>query len=487
LVLADKHALVQQAAYETLLRSRRQQLNARIGDVLEARFDDLAKMHPELLGHHFSEAGLPERAIKYWLAAGRIAASRYAHIEAASHAKRGLSELMLLPADNERDADELDLRIILGSALIATEGYAAGGSIENYEKARRLVAHANQRESGDAILSGLFMVYYHCGEHRKALEVSQELLARAEQTGNPLSMSAGHRQVGAANSILGEFRVANEHCRKAFELFDLDEYPNADYRFVQDLGVGAACQWAITCWHLGEIDKSLELSQRALARVTQLRHPHTTAYGVFYTGIFAMFRRDFADMERYGIQLQEPGSLPQWIGRGHAIEGSSLAQAGKVAEGIEKIEIGLRLCEGAGSRSLLPVFLSGLAEAQMRTGRFLEATQTLDRAFAVVNSTEERWANAELWRLRGALALASKGSTGVAEAGEHFRRGLETAQAQGSKMLALRLITSLARLWADQGRFEQARQSVAEALAQIHGGRDTPDLKEANAFLSQLP
>jgi tetratricopeptide (TPR) repeat protein len=455
--------------------------------VLETRFGRIAEAQPELLGHHFSEAGLPERAVKYWLAAGRIAAARYANLEATSHAKRGVSELMLLPPSDERDADELDLRIVLGSTLTATRGYSGEASLENYELARPLVPHAKQKEAGDALLSGLFMAYHNCGKLRKALEVSQELLTRAEQTGNPLSMSAGYRQVGASNSILGDFRAADTYCRKAFELFEPNEHPYVDYRFVHDLGVSAACQWVITCWHLGEIDKSLELRKRAFARMTQLQHPHTTGYGLTYAGaLLGMFRRDFIDIERYSIQLQEL-SLPQWVARGCVSEGLFLAHSGKLPEGIEKIETGLRLDEGMGSGGVLfPVFLSGLAEAQIIDGKFLDAAKTIERAYAIMNGTEEGWMEAELWRQRGTLALASGGASGAAEAEGYFRRGLQTALAQGSKMFALRLTTSLARLSADQGRYELARHSVAEALAEIRGGRDTPDVREANALLSQM-
>lgn len=483
---AFKHALVQQAAYETLLRGRRQQLHARIGDVLETRFGRIAETQPELLGRHFSEAGLPNRAVKYWLAAGSVAAARYANVEAISHAKRGLSELILLPPSDERDADELDLRIILGPALIATGGYSTEVSLENYELARSLVPHAKQKEAGDALLSGLFMAYFNNGKLRKALEVSQELLTRAEKSGNRLSMAAGHRQVGVSNSILGDFGAADEHRRRAFELFNPTEHPNVDYRFVHDLGVTAACQWAITCWHLGEIDKSFELSKGALDRVVQLQHPQTTGYGLTYAGaLTAIFRRDFADIERYAVQLQEL-SRPQWVAWGSVSEGLFLAHSGKPAEGAEKIEAGLRLTEGIGSTVLHPVFLSGLADAQLMDGKFRAAAETLQRAYTMMDRTEERWVEGELCRLRGTLALASRGKDGAVEAEKYFRRGLRTALAQGSKMYALRLTTSLARLSADQGRYELAHHSVAEALSRINGGRDTLDVREAHAFLNQL-
>jgi class 3 adenylate cyclase/tetratricopeptide (TPR) repeat protein len=479
-----KHALVQQAAYETLLRSRRQQLHARIGQVLETRLGGIAETQPELLGRHFSEAGLQDRAVKYWLAAGRIATSRGANVEAASHAKRGLSELALLPLSGNRDSDELNLRVVLGTALIATEGYTATTTLENYELARPLAQSAEREEAGDALLSGLFMAYYNCGKLRKALEVSQQLLKRAEQAGNQLSMSAGYRQVGASYSILGDVRRADEYCRKAFELSQANERPYVDYRFVHDLSVSAACQWARTSWHLGRIDQSFELSKIALARVAHLQHPQTTGYGISQTAYWAIFQRDFTDLERYAIQLQELSS-PQWVAWGLMCEGLFLTHSGKHAMGIEKFTRGLGLVSSIGTDVLLPVFLASLADAQLQGGKLPEATETIERACTIANRTEERWMDAELWRLRGRLALASGGASGAAQAEAYFRRGLQTAVDQGSKMFALRLTTSLARIWADQGRYEQAHGDLAEALSGITGGPNTPDVREADAFLSQ--
>ena len=428
--------------------------------------------------------------MRYWLAAGRICAAGCANHEAASHARCGLADLQLLPQSSQRDAEELDLRVVLGSALTAIKGYSVDETVDTWEGARRLIPHARQSDLGDAVLSGLYSAYYNRGAHRRALEVGDELLARAERARNALSISAAHRQVGATLSVLGEFRAANEHCRKGFELFDPDEYSKADYRFVNDIGVAAACQWAIACWHLGEVEQSLQLERQALARMAELKHHNTTGYGTFYAGaLSAMRRRDLAALKRYALELQEHGTrhkLPQWFAFGSALEAPALAHAGKLDEALAKAEAGIGLCEKIHNRVMRPVFLSGLAEVQMMAGLFSETKETLDTALELAEQTEERWANAELWRLRGVLALASRVATGADEAAEHFRHGIEVARRQESKMLGLRLTTSLARLVAEAGRIDEAREMLVKALKPICGGAITPDPKDAGDLLGKL-
>jgi predicted ATPase len=202
----------------------------------------------------------------------------------------------------------------------------------------------------------------------------------------------------------------------------------------------------------------------------------------------AMRRRDFLALSLYARELQEHGrrqNLPQWIAWGASLEGPALAHSGKVTEGITKIEEGLLLCERIKNMVFRPVFFAGLGEAYMLAGRFSEAAQAFENAFSNAERTEERWVNAELWRLQGELTLASKGTTGVAEAEEYFRRGIDVAKSQGSKTFELRLTMSVARLWADQRKINEARQSVADALNQVVGGRETPDPKEGYDFLGK--
>jgi len=303
-------------------------------------------------------------------------------------------------------------------------------------------------------------------------------------------MCAAHRQVGATLAVLGEFRASNDHCRKGFELFDPDAHGKADYRFVNDVGVAAACQWAIPLWHLGKVDKSLELERWALARMAGLQHANTIAYGTFYAGaLSAMRRRDFEALQRYAVELQRLGSshkLPQWLAFGSALEGPALAHAGHIDDALEKIKNAINVCEEIQNKVMRPVFLSGLAEVQTMAGRYSQAEQTLDAATQAAEQTEERWANAELWRLRGSLVLASRGAVAACEAAEHFRRAIAIADQQESRMLGLRVATNLARLLADDDRIEEAREMLISALKRICGGAATPDPKEAYDLLGKL-
>jgi predicted ATPase len=218
-----------------------------------------------------------------------------------------------------------------------------------------------------------------------------------------------------------------------------------------------------------------------------LNHHNTTGYALYFNGVLpGFFRRDFAALTDYAARLLEHASryhLPQWMTFSYALEGAARAHFGKVHDGILAIERGLAECEKIKIRTMRPVFLAGLSEAYILAGCFTEAEKALENALAIAERNEERWMNAELWRLHGALALTSKGTTAAAEAEQYFRRGIDVANAQGSRTFALRLAICIARLWADQGRIDDARESVAGALSQIVGGRSTPDPMEGYEFL----
>jgi predicted ATPase len=233
-----------------------------------------------------------------------------------------------------------------------------------------------------------------------------------------------------------------------------------------------------------------DLEEQAIARARQLNHQNTIGYALFYSGALSSVRkRDFRGLGRLAKDLLDHGRQhrqPQWIAFGTTLSGIAVVHAGAIGEGISKIEEGLALCEKIETTFMHTVFLSGLGEAQLMAGHLVDAGSSLDRAFSAASGTQVRWANAEMWRLRGALALARHDPSGVDEAAECFQRGIETAQAQGSKTLALRLTTSLARLWGEQGKIAQAQQMVVKALEPICGGEDTPDPKEARELWRQL-
>jgi predicted ATPase len=302
-------------------------------------------------------------------------------------------------------------------------------------------------------------------------------------------MCVGHRVLAAASNALGDFRDAMVNGEIAIRYYDRDKHPQLAWRYVHDVGVAAASHWAIAAWHQGLIDTANAAHKDALGIAARLNHHNTTGYALYHNCVLpAFFRRDFAAVTEYAGRLLEHASrydLPQWTAWPAALEGAARVHAGKVDDGILAIEKGIAQCEKIKNRSMRPVFLAGLSEAYTVAGRFPEAEKALENALAIAEHSEERWINAELWRLHGALAVATKGSAAAAEAEDYFRRGIDVANVQGSKTLVLRLTVSIARLWADQGKTDEARRNVADALSQIVGGRDTPDLKDGYEFLGE--
>jgi predicted ATPase len=258
---------------------------------------------------------------------------------------------------------------------------------------------------------------------------------------------------------------------------------------VHDIGVAAASQWAIGAWHQGLIGIADFAYQEAFAIAARLNHHTTTGYALYYNGVLAaFFRRDFAALAEHAARLREHGlryDLPQWTALASALEGAARAHAGKVDEGILAIEHGLLLCDRIKNQSMQPVFLAGLAESQLMAGRYLDVASTLDKAFSCAQGTGELWMNAELWRLRAALASAkgAEQAAGKIDAEHCLKCGRDVAERQESKIFTLRLATSLARLWREQGKRTEARDLLAPIYGWFTEGFDTPDLKEAKALL----
>jgi predicted ATPase/DNA-binding winged helix-turn-helix (wHTH) protein len=485
-----KHALVQEAAYETLLRPARQRLHARIANVLEIALAKQTEAQPELLARHFSEAALPEKAQAYWLRASQIAAARSASIEAVAHATRGLEQLKLLPASISRDRMELALRSARGPALIATRGYAADETVEDYERARELIRITGDETFWDIVLTGLLVAYYNRGAYRRALDVAFEFMQHAESTRDPVALCIGHRLLAGPYSALGEFASSETHGEAAFSYYDFGQHRHLAWRYVHDIGVAAASQWAIGAWHSGHISVANRARSEALRIAAQLEHHNTTGYALYYNGVLASFRqREFPALAQYSANLLDHASrhnLPQWTAWTSALEGVARAHAGKVEEGIAALESGIMLCDKIKNQSMRTVFLAALAETQLIAGNYKDVERTLGAAFDIAERTDERWMDAELWRLRAELALSSLGQSGGAEAEQHLKCGIGIAERQGSNSFKLRLTTKLAQLSADQKQIAKARRMLASVLESFSDGYDTPDLMNAKALLVSL-
>jgi predicted ATPase len=484
-----KHALVQDAAYASLPRGRRQRLHDAIGHALEQRFSDVVAAEPEILAHHFSEAGLAERAISYWLKAGQLASARSANMEAVSHLKKGLALLPALPEEDLRLREELKLQCALGPALNATEGYAAELTLAAFERARALIAMTRDFSSLDFVMEGLTTAYYNGANYKECLRHREEFIEIAERDRNPLGLCIAHRGIASVHNIFANFELARAHAERAWGLYDAAKHGPLAWRYVRDVGVSALCHRAIAEWHLGHPERSRSLMTEGFSLAESSKHPNTIGYAHAWAAVLCFLGRDWAALQQHATTLTRLGheqGFPQYVSWGTCFEAPPLAAAGYAEAAVERVQAGLALRERIQARALGPVFLYVLAESQHLAQRHAEALDVIAEAMTIADRTEERWIDAELWRLKGDAIGAADGRCAAPDAEQAYRQALVAASAQGTRMFALRAATSLACHLAATRRRPEGRELLAPLYAAFAEGFDTPDLKAARALLDRL-
>jgi class 3 adenylate cyclase/tetratricopeptide (TPR) repeat protein len=488
-IYSFKHALVQDAAYATLLKSRRQQLHAKIGGVLVERFSALAESLPEVVAHHFTEARLATEAISYWLKAGQLTSARSANSEAVSHLEKGLVLLRSLPEGPDRDRQELGLQCILGPALNATHGHAADATLEAFERARALIHITGDLSNIDFVMEGLTSVYFNRSAYRECLEVRLDFLEIAERQQRPSRLCIAHKGLASIYNVFGNFALARTHGERALSLYDGTRDGPLAWRYGRDVGVSALCHLSIAKWHLGDLNGSRSHFEEGLALAEGSKHPNTIGYAHAWATILSFMARDYRALQRYAaimVALGREHGLPYWTAWGTCLEAPPLAAAGEADAAHAKASAGLAMRERIQARSLTPVFLSALAEIQHCLHRDEEALSTIGKALEIADCTEERWMDAELLRLKGDIICAEQGGRNAPEAERLYRQALSVARAQGSRMFELRSATSLSQQMADTGRRYEARNFLAPLFTSFTDGLDSSDLKAARALLDQL-
>jgi predicted ATPase len=482
-----KHALVQDAAYGSLLRSVRQELHARIAQVLEARFPTLTATEPEMVAHHYTEAGHNVQAIPYWQRAGHLALERSANTEAIRHLTRGMEVLAALPDTSERAHQELVMYIILGPALMNTKGFEASEVERVYARARELCQQVGDTRQLFAALWGLYYLHQVRGQLQRAREVGEELLGVAQQLQDPELFVVAHRAQGNASFWRGELGLALTHAQHALALYDPQQMRDHAVRYGQDSGVACRLFGAVTLWLLGYPDQARQWSEAALTNAQRLLHAFTLNQALCISALLHLLRREAVvaqeQAEAQRALCIEHGFAP-YLAWGTIEWGSALAAQGEWAEGLAQIREGLAAYRAIGRLPWL-LFLGLLAEACGRAGQVEEGRQVLHEALEAMQTTEERLYEAEVYRLKGELLLQQSVAL-QGEAEESFHQALTVARCQQAKSLELRAAMSLARLWQQQGKRDDARRVLAEVYSWFIEGFDTPDLQEARALLDEL-
>ena len=483
-----KHALVRDAAYQSLLKSRRQQLHARVAQVLETRFPEVAEAQPEVLAQHCTEAGLIEKAVAYWHKAGQLAIHRSAVAEGVAQLTTGLEMLQGLADSPERRRRELGLQVALGNALTATRGWAAPEVGRAYARARELCRDGADATQLSRVLWGLYAYNLHGGNASMADEAAEEMLRLAEQQQDPAAQVAAHRALGGRLMWRGQLSPALGHLERALALYD-----RADRQALMLLGVSDArvlCLGFTACilsWQ-GCPDQALARSEESLAAAHEAGQAHTLSHGLFLSCWFHQIRGEpqiVRERSTALVALTAEHGFRGWLAEGTFYQGWALAAEGDVASGLPLMRDGLAAIRAAGMRMEVPMYLCLLAGMCTKAGQPSEALELLTEALDQAGTAEGRWFEAELHRLRGEALLALS-SEGTAEAETCWRRAIAIAREQGARLWELRAARDLARCWAEQGEQRKARSLLAPIYGRFTEGLDMPDLIEAKVLLEAL-
>jgi predicted ATPase len=499
-----KHALIQEAAYQSLLKSTRRQYHSQFAQVLEERFWETTETQPELVAHHYTEAGLFPQAIPYWQRAGERATQRLANEDAIAHLTKGLELLQTLPDTPERTQQELRLQIALGVPLMATAGYAAPGVESAYARARQLCQQLEDSPQLFPALRGLWVFYLLRAELPTTSALGEQLLTLAQRVHEPALLVEAHYAGGATLFFRGEPARARVHLEQCSTLYDPHRHGSHAFLYGQDPGVFAHIVAALALWVLGYGDQALQRIHDAVTLAQGVSHQFSLAGAWLFVAWLHHFRREGPETRHWAeavMTLSREQGFPFWLAWGTILQGWALAEQGQGEEAIAQMRQGLAGLQATGAELVRPYIVAKLAEACGEGGHPEEGLPLLAEALAVAHNSGEHWSEAELYRLKGELILQMVHvsaspfhgphrqhvpSPPQAEAEACFRQALAIARRQSAKSLELRAAMSLSRLWQRQERKADARQLLAEIYDWFTEGLDTKDLREAKALLDKL-
>jgi tetratricopeptide (TPR) repeat protein len=477
-----KHALIQDAAYQSLLKRTRQQYHQHVAKLLEDRFPEVASTQPELVAHHYTEANCPAEAIAYWHKAGVAAASTSANLEAVDQFRRGLALVEALPDPSERAERELDLQMALGPALIATKSFSHPDFGRTYERAWELCQQLGDHPREVTALRGLMLHHLNLQEMEKSQHFAEEALRVAERLGDAARLVGGHMAVAVALFWQGKLDPALAHFRRGFEMFD----PTMQFPNWPGANPGVQCQFypALISWMLGYPDRSLDELRAAVGSAETLGHPVTLAHSLCWVALVHIFRHEppaVADDAGRALRICEEHHIPQFYAIALCANGWALGVSGEGEKGLAQITQGV---ESYGLGALRHILSALQADAQLAIGKPEAALASVAAGLKAVEKTGGAPLEAELYRLKGEALLAGAGT--VSEAETAMQQAIDVARRQNAKSWELRGAMSLARLRRQQGRPQEAVALLAPILGWFTEGFDTADLQAARTLLADL-
>ena len=490
-----KHALVQDAAYGTLLREQRRGLHARICEAIESQFAEIAENQPELVAQHATQAGLIEKAAALWSRAGERSLARSALAEAVAQLTRAIDQIATLPATPARRAEQIRLQVALITPFSHLKGYIAPETKAAAERARLLIekAEALGEPTEDPLL--LFSVLYGFWNvnvlafNGDALrELGAQFLALAERQAAPAPRMIGHRLVGSSLFFTGDIAEGRAHLDRGIALYDSAAHRPLATRFGQDMGVTILSWRQHSLWLLGYPEAALADAEDVLERAREIGQVGSLIYARVWAPLTQMHCGNYAaakvQLEELLVLVEEKNAL-FWKARVMLFQAACLVLLGKAADAVQMFTRWIGARQSTGATLVLPYSLSYLARAYAELGQFDNAWRCIDEAISMIATTKETWGEAEVNRVAGEIARLSHGPD-EAKAEGYFERALSIARSQQAKSWELRAAMSMARLWRDRGNRDEARDLLAPIYGWFTEGFDTLDLKEAKALLDAL-
>ena len=490
-----KHALVQDAAYGTLLREPRRALHAQIAETLQSQFAEIAESQPELLARHYTEGRQIEKAAGLWGKAGQRSLERSALVEAAAQLTRALDQTATLLATPSLRREQIKLQVGLSNALMHVKGYAAPETKGAIEQARVFIekseALGEPLEDPLLLFSALYGVWvanYVVFNRDICRDLAAQIFALAEKKGETVPLLMAHTIMGHTSLNGGDFNKAREHYDKGIALYDPNEHRPLATRFGQDIQVAILSYRSLALWLLGFPEAALKDAENAVKYGRETGQAASLMFVLYVTAILHILCGNYsvatAQAKELSLVADEKGAL-LWKASGTMFEGCVLASTGKSSGAIERLTAGSIGYQSTGATTFMTWFLSYLTQAYVELGQFNDAWRRIGEMMTAVQTTNERWCEAQINRVAGEVALKSPAPDAM-KAKAYFERALAVAREQQAKSWELRAAMSMARLWRDQGKPQQARELLAPVYGWFTEGFDTLDLKEAKALLDQL-
>jgi class 3 adenylate cyclase/predicted ATPase len=490
-----KHVLIQDAAYENLLKSRRRVLHCRVGETLRDDFAATCAAVPELLAHHFTQAGLTEAAIEWWGKAGQRSLERSALVEAAEQFTRALDQIASLPGTPALRREQIRLQVAQITPLVHVRGFAAPETMAAAEQAYALIQQAEMlgEHHEDPLL--LFSVLYSFWIHNYVAfngkvmrELARQFLTLADKNPSTAPLMIGSRLMGTSLMTTGDIVGSLPHYNRALALYNPAEHRSLATHFGLDAAVSGLGFRSQTFWLLGYPDAALANAEDCLRNAREFGQAATLMWALFYAFLPNIWCGKYAGAKMQADELvvlaNEKGT-PFWKAYGIRAQGYLLAEVGGAVDAISMIRSSRDACRSTGSTNRAPTDLSYLASAYLKVGQFENADRCIREAMMAVESTDERWYEAEVNRIAGEVTLHSPLSDS-SNSERYFERALAVAREQQAKSWELRSAMSLARLWRSQGKPRQARELLTPVYGWFTEGFDTLDLREARTLLDAL-